>query len=57
MEVPYQERNISIDPESKRQFVDKGYDLLPVIEAGSTVILEYTGEPQLIETLAKEGYL
>jgi hypothetical protein len=31
--------------------------LLPVIEAGNTVILEYDGEPQLIEVLANEGYL
>jgi hypothetical protein len=57
MGVPYEERNISLSPEAKQQFRDKEYDLLPVIEAGNTVITEYTGEPQLIEVLVREGYL
>jgi hypothetical protein len=57
MGVPFEERNISISPEFRQQFRDKDYDLLPVIEAGNTIILDYTGEPQLIEVLAKEGYL
>ena len=57
MGVPYEERNISLNPEFKQQFRDKEYDLLPVIEAGNTVILDYTGEPLLIEVLVKEGYM
>jgi hypothetical protein len=57
MEIPHEERNISLDPRAKQAFKDKGYDLLPVVEMGSTVITEYTGEPQLIEALVKEGYL
>ena len=57
MGVPYEERNISLSPEAKQQFRDKEYDLLPVIEAGNTVITDYTGEPQLIEVLVREGYL
>ena len=57
MGVPHEERNISLSPEAKQQFRDKEYDLLPVIEAGNTVITDYTGEPQLIEVLVREGYL
>ena len=57
MDVPYEERNISTDREARRMFQEKGYDLLPVIEAGETVITDYTGEPQLIEVLAQEGYI
>jgi glutaredoxin len=57
MGIPYEERNISKDRQSKQEYLEKGYDLLPVIEAGNSVIIEYDGEPQLIEVLAKEGYL
>ena len=57
MGVPFEYRNISLDKAAKAEFLEKGYDLLPVIEAGSSVILEYDGEPQLIEVLVKEGYL
>ncbi len=57
MGVPYRERNISMDPEAKREYLEKDYDLLPAFEVGSTVIIEYTGEPQLIEALVREGYL
>jgi hypothetical protein len=57
MDVPYEDRNISRNPQAKQEYIEKGYDLLPVIEAGNTVILEYDGEPQLIEVLANEGYL
>ncbi|MBF6614251.1 MAG: hypothetical protein IVW55_14085 [Chloroflexi bacterium] len=57
MGVPFEERNISSSPEAKREFLDKGYEFLPVIEAGNTVITDYTGEPLLIEVLAREGYL
>jgi hypothetical protein len=57
MEVPQIEKNISRDQAARAEFLEKGYDLLPVIEAGSSVIIEYDGEPQLIEVLVKEGYL
>ena len=57
MGVPFEERNISLSPEARQQFVDNEYDLLPVIEVGTTTILDYTGEAQLIEVLAHEGYL
>jgi hypothetical protein len=57
MGVPYEERNISRDRELRRQFYDSGYEFLPVIEVGNTVIIDYTGEPLLIEVLVKEGYL
>jgi hypothetical protein len=57
MGVSYEERNISDDAQARREFQEKGYDLLPVIEAGSTVITDYTGESLLIEVLAQEGYL
>ena len=57
MDIPFEERNISKDRASKQEFLEKGYDLLPVIEAGNSIIAEYDGEPQLIEVLAREGYL
>lgn len=57
MGVPFQERNISADRAARQEFREKGYDLLPVIEAGETVITDYTGEPLLIEVLVAEGYL
>ncbi len=57
MDVPHIERNISSDREARSEFAEKGYEFVPVIEAGESVIIEYTGEPQLIEALAKEGYL
>ena len=57
MGVPTEERNISLSREARQQFKDKDYDLLPVIEVGSTVVTDYTGEPQLIEVLHSEGYL
>ncbi len=57
MGVPFEERNISKDPGARQEFREKGYDLLPVVEVGNTVITDYTGEPLLIEVLAAEGYL
>lgn len=57
MGVPLIERNISIDPEAKKEFKEKDYEFLPVIEIGNTIITDYTGEPQLIEVLNAEGYL
>jgi len=57
MSIPFEDRNISKDSTAKQEFLQKGYDILPVIEAGNSVIYEYEGEPQLIEVLAREGYL
>jgi hypothetical protein len=57
MGIPYEERNVSKDRQARQEYLEKGYDLLPVIEVGNSVIIEYDGEPQLIEVLAKEGYL
>lgn len=57
MGVPFEERNISTNPQAKQEFLEKGYDLLPVIEAGDAVITDYRDEPQLIEVLARAGYL
>jgi hypothetical protein len=57
MGVPHLERNISRDPEARKEFLEKGYGLLPVVEIGESVITLYTGEPLLIEVLAAEGYL
>ncbi len=56
MGIPFEDRNISKDRTAKQEFLEKGYDLLPVVEAGNSVILEYD-EPKLLEVLAKEGYL
>ena len=57
MGVPFEERNVSSDRAARQEFKDKGYDLLPVVEAGDTIITDYSGEPLLIEVLAREGYL
>jgi len=57
MDIPFEERNISRDKVARQQFREKGYEFLPVVEAGNSVITEYTGEPQLIEVLHAEGYL
>jgi G:T-mismatch repair DNA endonuclease (very short patch repair protein) len=57
MGVPHVERNISRDREAKQEFRDKGYEFLPIIEVGDSVITDYMGEPQLIEVLVEEGYL
>ena len=57
MDIAYTERNISSDRAARQEYLEKGYDLLPVIEAGNSVITEYDGEPQLIEVLVKEGFL
>jgi len=57
MDIPFEDRNISKDRAARQEYLEKGYDILPVIEVGNTAILEYEGEPQLIEALAHEGYL
>ena len=57
MGIEYIERNISRDRQAKEEYLEKGYDLLPAFEIGNSIIIEYTGEPQLIEVLAAEGYL
>jgi hypothetical protein len=57
MDIPFEERNIGRDKEARRDFREKGYEFLPVLEVGNSVITEYTGEPLLIEVLHREGYL
>jgi len=57
MDIPFEARNISHDKAARRQFREKGYEFVPVLEVGGSVITEYTGEPQLIEVLHAEGYL
>lgn len=57
MDIAYEERNVSLSRQAKDEYIEKGYDILPAIEIGNSVIIEYTGEPQLIEVLAAEGYL
>jgi hypothetical protein len=57
MNIAFIDRNVSLDKEARQEYVEKGYGILPVIEAGNTVILEYEGLPQLIEVLSAEGYL
>lgn len=57
MGIAYEERNVSLNREARQEYIDKGYDILPAIEIGNSIIIEYTGEPQLIDVLAAEGYL
>jgi hypothetical protein len=57
MDIAHEERNVSLNKEARQEYITKGYDILPVIEAGNTIILEYEGLPQLIEVLSAEGYL
>lgn len=57
MDIPFEERNISLDRQAREEYLEKGYGLLPAIEIGNSVIVEYAGEVQLIEVLAAEGYL
>jgi hypothetical protein len=57
MDIAYIDRNVSLNREARHEYVAKGYGILPVIEVGDTVILEYEGLPQLIEVLSAEGYL
>ena len=57
MDIAHEERNVSLNKEARQEYIAKGYGILPVIEAGNTIILEYEGLPQLIEVLSAEGYL
>lgn len=57
MGIPFEDHNISSNRAAKQEYLEKGYDLLPVLEVGNSVIFEYEGEPQLIEVLVNEGYL
>lgn len=57
MGVPHEERNISSNPTAKRQFLESGYDLLPVIEVGGATITEYESDAILLEALVREGYV
>ena len=57
MDIAFVDRNVSLDKEARREYVEKVYGILPVIEVGGTIVLEYEGLPQLMEVLAAEGYL
>ena len=57
MDIAFVDRNVSLDKEARREYVEKAYGILPVIEVGGRVVLEYEGLPQLMEVLAAEGYL
>ena len=57
MNVPFSEHNISHDLQARQLFLEKGYDLLPMLEIGDNTVLQYESEAQLIEALALEGYI
>jgi len=57
MDIAFVDRNVSLNKEARREYVEKAYGILPVIEVGATIVLEYEGLPQLMEVLAAEGYL
>ncbi len=55
--LPYEERNIRADMATMIEFRRKGYEILPVIELGPTVIREYESLAQLTTALRAGGYL
>ncbi|MDQ2808594.1 MAG: glutaredoxin family protein [Chloroflexota bacterium] len=55
--LPFEERNIRRDMATMIEFRRKGYEILPVIELGSTVIREYESLEQLETALRAGGYL
>jgi hypothetical protein len=57
MDIAFVDRNVSLNKEARQEYVEKAYGILPVIEIGGTVVLEYEGLPQLMEVLSAEGYL
>lgn len=57
MDIAFVDRNVSLNKEARQEYVEKAYGILPVIEIGSTVVLDYEGLPQLMEVLSAEGYL
>ena len=57
MDIAFVDRNVSLNKEARREYVEKAYGILPVIEVGATIVLEYEGLPQLMEVLSAEGYL
>jgi hypothetical protein len=57
MDISFEERNVSLNRQAREEYIEKGFEILPAIEVGNTIIIEYTGEPQLIEVLVVEGYL
>jgi hypothetical protein len=54
--VPFVEHNISSDPAARHAFLESGYDVLPVLEIGGSVLIEETGEARIMEALVREGY-
>ena len=57
MDIAFVDHNVSLNKEARREYVEKAYGILPVIEVGATIVLEYEGLPQLMEVLSAEGYL
>ena len=55
--IPFEERNIRAAMPTMIEFRRKGYEILPVIEIGSTVIREYESLAQLQAALQTAGYL
>ena len=54
--IPFSEKNIRADMPTMIEFRRKGYDILPVIEAGDQVISEYESLDQLQALLTEIGY-
>jgi len=55
--LPFEERNIRSDMATMIEFRRKGYEILPVIELGPTVIREYESLDQLETALRAGGYI
>lgn len=55
--LPFEERNIRSDMATMLAFRRKGYEILPVIELGPTVIREYESLDQLEAALRAGGYI
>ncbi len=55
--LPFEERNIRSDMATMIEFRRKGYEILPVIELGPTVIQEYESLEQLETALRAGGYI
>jgi glutaredoxin len=55
--LPYEERDIRADIKTMIEFRRKGYEILPVIELGDTVIKDYESVDQVAAALQAAGYL
>ena len=57
MDIAFVDRNVSLNKEARQEYIEKAYGILPVIEVGGRVVLEYEGLSQLMDVLSAEGYL